>query len=162
MTGAGAGAGAGADAALERARSAVLNVLVAVGLGIGVSGWALARRAPALAPLPPWIAQRAAYLLLAILLVASLATRGVFASRRALRDPARRGVRLYRAHVASAVVGALAVPLGFAFAWWFWPDLEGVGPFWAVALTTGVLALPRGWQIAGLDPPAKSHREPEL
>jgi len=152
----------GADAALARARSAVLNVLVAVGLGIGVSGWALARRASATAPQFLWIAQRAAYPALAILLFASIATRYLFASRRALGDPARRGARLYRAHVASAALGALAIPLGFAFAWLFDPELEGVGPFWFVALAAGVLALPWDAQVAGLDSPAKSLREPEL
>ena len=151
-----------ADAGLERTRSAVLNVLVAVGLGIGLSGWALARRAPVFAPLPVWIAQRAAYLMLLILFLSSLAIRRIFASRHALRDPAGRGSRIYRAHVASAAVGALAVPLGFAFAWTFWPELEGVGPFWVVALATGVLAMPREAEVAGLDPPTKSPAEPDL
>jgi len=154
--------GAGADAALERARSAVLNVLVAVGLGIGVSGWALARRASATAPQFLWIAQRAAYPALAILLFASIATRYLLAPRRAPGRPTRRAARLYWAHFASAAVGALAVPLGFAFAWLFDPELEGVGPFWFVALATGLLAMPGAPRAAGLDPPAKSHREPEL
>lgn len=155
------GAGPGVDADLERTRSAVLNVLVAVGLGIGLSGWALAGR-PAVAPQFLWIAQRAAYPVLAILLIASIATRYLLAPRRAPGRPTRRAARLYWAHFASAAVGALAVPLGFAFAWLFDPELEGVGPFWFVALATGLLAMPGAPRAAGLDPPAKSHREPEL
>ena len=145
-------AGASGDPdGLERTRDAVMDVLLIDGLGIALSGWALARSGYSVTSFEPYIAQRFAFVPLVILVFASIATRRIWAGRWRLRDPARRAGRLLRAHVASALVGGLAIPLGHVFARDFLPTLRGAGPFWIVALAMGLLALPRDSAVAGLE-----------
>ncbi|CAN5812923.1 hypothetical protein BH23PLA1_BH23PLA1_31860 [soil metagenome] len=157
MTGTGTRSGSKSDSAalacLERTRSAVLNVLVVIGIGIALSGWLLSRRDFGLALWPADVARNRALLSLIGILVASSVTRQLLSSRMALQNPFRRARRFYWAHVLGAVIGALAVPLGFAYGWAIRPRLDGVGPFWAVALAMGVLSLPRAHALEGFDQP---------
>lgn len=158
-TGSGSGSdtqrGSGHDpatlACLERTRSAVLNVLVVIGIGIALSGWLLSRRAFGPALWPPEEARRFALLALLGIVLLSVSVRRMGTSRMFLQDHARRARRFYWAHVAGAAIGALAVPLGFAYGWAIRPRLDGVGPFWAVALAMGVLSLPRVEPLLGFD-----------
>ncbi len=143
-------------AALDRARSAVLNVLILAALGIVISGWALRRRDPAATPVSPLRARGPAQVALAVLFAASVAARRTLASRTALRDTGRRASRLYRGHVVAAVLGAMAIPLGFAYGWEAEPDLRAIAPFWVAALALGILAIPRASGLDDLDDP----REP--
>ncbi len=139
-----------AEALLERTRSGVLNVLVAVGLGIAVSGWLLGRRAGVGLVLAPDEARQWAYGGLLGLVAASYLTLRLLGSPSRLRDPARCASRFYRAHLMSAAVGALAVPLGFAYAWTIAPRLATVAPFWIVALAAGAMAYPRRYELDDL------------
>ncbi len=140
-------------ACLERTRSAVLNVLVVMGIGIALSGWLLSRRAFGLALWPPDEARRLALLALLGIVLLSVSVRRIGTSRVFLKDHTKRAQRFYWAHVAGAAIGALAVPLGFAYGWAIRPRIDGVGPFWAVALAMGVLSLPRIEPLLGFDRP---------
>jgi len=140
-------------ACLERTRSAVLNVLVVVGAGIAVSGWTLGRLDGGALLWDPIASRRLAVVVLVALFLAGRVVLRVGAGRSALRDPSRRAARFARAHVASAVLGGLAVPVGFAYGWAIQPRLEAVSPFWVVALTGGFLALPRTHELADFDRP---------
>lgn len=137
--------------ALARSRSAVLNVLLAVGLGIAASGAALGRRDPADAPIPPSRARGPAQVALLGLVGVSVAARRLISSRTALRDPLRRASRLFWGPLAAAIVGAIAIPLGFAYGWASEPLLSAVAPFWVAALALGALAIPRASMLDGLD-----------
>src|SRR3954451_22445400 len=129
--------GPAASACLGRTRSAVLNILVAVGVGIAASGLLLRwRDRGALFRAPDGIRQAMLGALLA-LVVASYLGRRILGRRSTLRDPARRAARFYRAHVVSAALGALAVPLGLVYGWMVRPRLDGVAPFWVAALALG-------------------------
>lgn len=142
-----------AAATLERTRSAVLNVMVAAGAGIAVSGLLLRwRDGWAVDRAPEWI-RRGLLGGLAALAVGSYLVRRRVARREALRDPAGRASRFFRAHVLSAALAALAVPLGLAYGWYVRPRLDAVAPFWVVALALGLLALPRAHELEGLDEP---------
>lgn len=143
----------GAAACLDRTRSVVLNVLVVVGAGIAVSGWVLGRRDRGALVLDPIMTRRASIVLVVLILAASRLVLRRGSSRAALADPATRGRRFFRSHLASAVVGAVAVPLGFAYGWAIKPKLEDISPFWVVALATGFLALPRSHELADFDEP---------
>ena len=136
---------------LDRTRSAVLNVLVVVGAGIAVSGWVLGRRDRRSVLWDPVMARRVSVAILLALLVAGRLVLRIGSSRSALRAPSQRARRFLRAHVLSAIVGALAVPLGFAYAWAIKPRLEDICPYWVVALATGFLALPRSHELTGFD-----------
>lgn len=140
-------------ALLERTRSAVMNVLVVVGLGIGLSGFLLGRRERGAWLLPPPESERVAYGSLLILGFASLFTRRVLGSRAGLREPTTRAARFYRGHVLGAAIAAVAIPLGFAYGWFVRPRLDGVWPFWVVALALTTLALPREVELDGFDRP---------
>jgi hypothetical protein len=142
-----------AAACLERARLAVLNVLVVVGAGIALSGWPLGRFDRGASLWDDATGRRVAYMALLLLLVASRLVIRIGASRSALADPSFRAVRFVRAHVASAVVGGLAVPIGFAYGWAVQPRLQAVSPFWVVALASGFLAMPREQELSGFDQP---------
>ena len=142
-----------ASACLDRTRSTVLNVLVVVGAGIAVSGWVLGRRDRGALLWDPDMARRVSIVVLLALLVASRLMLRTGSTRAALRDPGLRARRFYRSHVAAAVVGALAVPLGFFYGWAIKPRLEDISPYWVVALATGFLALPRSHELAGFDEP---------
>ncbi|MGE3820834.1 MAG: hypothetical protein AB7I30_15580 [Isosphaeraceae bacterium] len=138
---------------LERTRSAVLNVLIAVGLGIATTGLLIRWR-------DGWAAIRASDTVgrgllgtLAGLLVLSVVIRRIGAGRESLRDPATRARRFLISHVASASVGALAVPLGLAYGWFVRPRLDAVLPFWVAALALGVLAFPRASALEGFEEP---------
>lgn len=124
---------------LGKTRSAVWNVLMVVGLSIGASGVALRSRGWGASPVPADVAWRFCYIALLSLILASTVARLVSVTPWA----ARTARRFFWTHVASAAIGAAAVPLGFAFAWLVKPELDAVGPFWAVALVLGLLALPR-------------------
>src|SRR4051812_47683629 len=104
-------------ACVERTRSSVLNVLVVVGAAIAASGWILGRRDGGALLWDPVTASRIAGVGLVALLVASRVLVRVYAGRSALRDPSTRAGRFARMHVAAAVVGGLAVPLGFVYGW---------------------------------------------
>lgn len=146
--GRGPGRAAESTACLERTRSAVLNVLVVVGAGIAASGWVLGRHEPDAAL--PWGAIRTGRALMAALAVlgaASYLTLRVVTGREMLRDPARRASRFFRGRVASAVIAALAIPLGFAHGWLVDPNLKALAPYWVAALGLGFLALPRGHEL---------------
>ena len=142
-----------AVACVDRTRSSVLNVLVVVGAGIAVSGWVLGRRDRGASLWDPVTAWRISVGVLVALLVASRMLIRVGAGRSALREPSRRGARFARMHIASAVVGGLAVPLGFAYGWMIQPRIEAVAPFWVVALASGFLALPREQELADFEDP---------
>jgi hypothetical protein len=138
---------------LDRTRSAVLNVLVVVGAGIAASGWVLGRRDWGALVLDTDMARRASIVVVVAILLASRLVLRVGSGRAALRDPGTRGRRFLRAHVASAIVGGVAVPLGFAYGWAIKPRLEDISPFWVVALATGFLSLPRSNELADFDEP---------
>ena len=133
---------------LVRTRSAVLNVLLFVGAGIAVSGCGLGRHQPGAGPLLglPVTRQGALAGLLGLIALAYVILR-VGSGRELLRDPARRAARFFRARVAVAIVGALAIPLGFAAGWVNDPRLEALAPFWIAALGLGFLAIPRGYEL---------------
>jgi hypothetical protein len=120
-----------------------MNVLMVVGLGIGLSGIVLSRRERGTILIPPPNLDRWAYGSLIAVCFLSLLVRRTLGSGRRLRDPQKGAARFYWAHVLSAVVGALAIPMGFAYGWLIRPRLDGVGPFWVVALALGALAYPR-------------------
>lgn len=138
---------------LARTRSAVLNVLVVAGGGIALSGWFLKGRERGATLWSPDDVRKGAYLGLLGLVAASFALRRTLGSRSALKDPATRSKRFFRAHLAGAVVGALAVPLGLAYAYAVRPDLEAVGPFWVAAMALGYLSLPRADALTDFDEP---------
>lgn len=146
---------------LEQTRTSVLNVLVAVGIGIAASGLYLRGRDRGALFWPERTAARTSYLLLLGLVLASFATRRVGASRSALKDAEGRGARFYRAHLSSAIIGALAVPLGLLYAWAVRPRLDAVAPFWIAALALGVLALPRAYELEDFETPMLGLGEPE-
>jgi hypothetical protein len=138
---------------LDRTRSAVLNVLVAVGAGIAVSGWVLGRLDRGALLWDPVMARRLSIIVVVALLLASRIVLRTGSGRAALKDPATRASRFERSHLIAAIVGALAVPLGFAYGWAVKPRLEDISPFWVVALASGFLALPRSHELAGFDEP---------
>lgn len=140
-------------ACLERTRSAVLNVLVAAGAGIAVSGWALGRLDAGALELDHETGQRYAYTALAALGGLSYFWRRNASSRAALRDPSTRADRFFRAHVSSAAIAAMAVPLGYLYGWGIYPRLGGVLPFWVAALALGFLAVPREAEVRDFDEP---------
>jgi hypothetical protein len=142
-----------ATACLERTRLAVLNVLVVVGAGIAISGWILGRLDRGALLWDEVHARRAAYVALILLLGASRLVIRIGSSRSRLRGPVQRASRFTGSHVTSAIVGGLAVPLGFAYGWAVQPRLEAVSPFWVVALATGFLAFPREHELIGFDQP---------
>lgn len=140
-------------ACLDRTRSAVLNVLVAVGAGIAASGLYLGRLDRGALLWPEQAAERVAHAALFTVIAAGFVALRVFGSRSALRDPGRRATRFYRAHVAGAAIGALAVPLGLAYGWAIRPRLDGVAPFWVAALALGLLAWPRAAELDDFEEP---------
>ncbi len=142
-----------AAACIDRTRSSVLNVLVVVGAGIAASGLVLGRLDRGAVLWDPITSWRIAVAVLVAIFLASRLLLRVGSGREALRDASGRAARFTRAHVVSAVVGGLAVPLGFAYGWAIQPKIEAVSPFWVVALATGFLALPRGQELDGFDDP---------
>jgi hypothetical protein len=148
-------------ACLERARSAVLNILVVDGIGIAASGLLLRWRDRGALFRASDGARRAMLGGLLALALASYLTRRVMTRRSALRDPAHRAARFFRAHVASAALGGLAVPLGLAYGWTVQPRLDAVAPFWVAAIALGFLALPRAAELDDLDVAASEPREPD-
>jgi fatty acid desaturase len=138
---------------IDRTRMAVLNVLVFVGASIAISGGILGRldRGGLLwDPVRTW---RISIIVLFAIFAGSHLIKRVGSGRAMLQDPASRARRFSRMHVLSAVVGGLAVPLGFFFGWAIQPNIEKIAPFWVVALASGFLALPRGHEITGFDEP---------
>jgi hypothetical protein len=137
-------------ACLERTRSAVLNVLVTIGVMIALSGAVL--RAWPVSPLP--VGSQAAYRQLTILLVAlgaaSYASRHILDRKTARAEPSRKNAIFYWAHVAPAVLAALAVPLGLYCGSFVDPRLGAVCPFWVMPLALGLLALPRARELEAL------------
>src|SRR4051794_6791404 len=99
-----------AQACLERTRSAVLNVLIAIGLGIAVSGVVLRYRDHSALFRAPDSLRRGMLGGLLVLVVVSYLSRRVLGRRSALRDPAGRASRFFRAHVIAPSAGSLAVP----------------------------------------------------
>jgi hypothetical protein len=139
-------------ACLERTRSAVLNVLVIVGGGIAASGWILGRHDPDAAL--PWGTLQTRQLALGSLVglvAASYATLRVIAGREALHDPKKRASRFFRGRVAASMIGAVAIPLGFAYGWYVDSHLQAIAPFWVAALALGLLAMPRGGELDDFD-----------
>jgi hypothetical protein len=140
------------SANLARTRSAVLNVLVVVGGGIAASGWILGRHDPdAALPWGTMKTRQIAFGSLVALVAGSYTTLRVLTGREALRDPEKRASRFFRGRVAASIVGALAIPLGFAYGWSIDSRLQAVAPFWIAALALGWLAMPRGGELDGFD-----------
>ena len=142
-----------AAASFERTRSAVLNVLVAIACGIAVSGLLIRWRDPRAAFRAPEQMRQGLLVALFVLTVTSYVLRRSLGSRDRLRDPGRRSARFFQAHVLSAALGALAIPLGLAYGWLFQPWLGAVAPFWVAALALGFLALPRRQELEGFETP---------
>jgi hypothetical protein len=142
-----------AVACLERTRSAVLNVLVGIGLAIAFSGIVLRQRDrwPA-AHVPAGVRRGLLGALLAVV-VGSQVVRRAVASRAVLRDPGTRCARFFRAHLLSALVATLAIPLGLVYAWVSRPVLQELAPFWVAGLALGFLALPRASALDDFDAP---------
>jgi hypothetical protein len=118
--------------------------MVADGAGIAVSGWLLRwhdRQAL------PRAAEGVGQALMGGLLVVAVAS--LVVRRTASR---REASGFYRGHVLAAALAALAVPLGLAYGWLVRPSLDAVAPFWVAALALGFLALPRAYELDGLDP----------
>lgn len=141
---------------LEQTRSAVLNALIAAGLGIAITGALIRWRDGWATGRAPESVGRGLLGGLAGLLVLSVLIRRVGAGRVALQAPATRCRRLWRSHVASAWVGAAAVPLGLAYGWFVRPRLDAVLPFWVAALALGVLAFPRAAALQGFEEPCQA------
>ncbi len=142
-----------AAALIDRTRSAVLNVMIAAAAGVALSGWILRTRDRGATLWSPDLTRRACYVALLALVLGSTVARRVLASRSALRDPATRAPRYFRAHVTSAALGALAVPLGLLYGFAIEPRLQAVTPFWVAALAIGVLSLPRTEALEGFAEP---------
>jgi hypothetical protein len=147
-------------ACLERTRAAVTNVLLVAALGIAAGGLLLRWRAGQALPRVPVVVRQAEELALFGLIAASIFVRRWVGSRSRLRDPSRRAARFSRAHLVSAVIGALAVPLGLVYGWTVRPRLDAVGPFWVAAITMGALAWPRAIELEGFDAPMPEPNEP--
>jgi hypothetical protein len=128
---------------LERTRSAVLNMLVASGVGIAASSLLLRWRDGRALATATDSQRRGLMAALFVVTVMSYVSRRVLVSRSRYGDPADRANRLYRAHMAVALIASLAVPLGLAYGWFVRPRLDAVAPFWVAALALGFLALPR-------------------
>jgi uncharacterized membrane protein YidH (DUF202 family) len=141
-------------AVVDRTRSAVLNVLVGAGVGIAASGLLLRGRDTGATRWPKEPARYAAFALLFALIVASVAARRLLTAPKALREPGQRVQRYYWGHLAGALIGALAVVVGFVYAYAVQPNLEAVAPFWIAALALGWLSLPRTASLEAFDPPA--------
>lgn len=139
MSGSGARLAEEASRCLARTRSAVWNVLMLDGLAIALSGLVLRRRNWEVALAPSDVAAWWTNLALLILIVASTGARLLSVFPWASRRPAR----FLITRLLSAAIGALAVPIGFAYGWAVSPRLLAVGPCWAVAIVVGLLALPR-------------------
>lgn len=140
---------------LNRTRAAVLNVIVVAGLILVVSGLAVREIDFGIQPLPPEPTRQVAFGVLFGLVVTSYVTRRTLSSRSSLRDPLTRGSRFYLAHVAGAILGALAVPLGFVYGVVVKPDIQEIAPFWVAGMALGFLALPRGHELADFDEPMR-------
>jgi hypothetical protein len=140
-------------ACLARSRQMVLRILVASVFVVLVGGLAL-RNGDRGAPLWAEInASRVTHGLLFTIIFWSYFTRRALASRTALRDPQTRFQRFSRAHILSAAVGALAVPLGLVHGLAIRPKLDAVGPFWVAALALEFLAIPREYELSDFDQP---------
>ena len=144
---------------LQRTRSAVVNVMLAAGAGIAASGLLLSRRARGPLPQADRQLERLTQLVLIAIVAVSLVVRRTLGSRAALRDPDRRAERFFRAHLITALVGALAIPLSLAYGWFVQPELQAVLPFWVAALAMGVLAWPRAYELTDFDEPMSDPAE---
>ena len=143
-----------AVACLVQTRSAVLNVLLAIGFGISTSGLLLGRHEVGEPPMADWpVSPRGAMAGLLGLIAGAYLILRVGSGRDALRDPHRRATRFFRSRLASAVVGALAIPLGFVAGWVNDPRPEVLAPYWIAALGLGFLAIPRGYELDDFDEP---------
>ena len=147
---------------VDRTRSAVLNVMVLDGAGIAVSGWVLGRLDVGALLLNTDLFWRLSMGALFSILLFSRVMLRVGTGRSALKDPTKRGRRFRRAHVLSALIGGLAVPIGFGHGWAVEPSLQAVAPFWIVAIGVGIMALPRSTELEGFDEPMPSSAESEV
>jgi hypothetical protein len=146
-----------APAILARTRSAVLNILMAGGLGIAASGLILRWRDRHALFRAQDEARQGMLGGLLVLVAASYLCRRVMGRRSTVHHPSDRASRFFRAHVLSAMIGALAIPLGLVYGWTIRPRLDAVAPFWIAALALGFLALPRASKLDDLDvPPSPS------
>lgn len=145
---------AASAACLNRTRAVVLNIIIVAGLLLVLSGFAVREFDFGIPPIGQQEgARRAAYATLIGVVVASYATRRALGGRSALRDPATRGPRYCLAHVAGAMIGAMAVPLGFAYGILVRPDIQEIALFWVAGMALGFLSLPRGHELADFDEP---------
>jgi hypothetical protein len=145
-------------ACLHRTRSAVMTVLALDGLLIAASGLLLRTRGPGMTLWPAEEAYRWSHLTLLALMFAGSAVRLIGTARPVLEDPSRRARRFHWSHLIGALAGTAALPIGFAYGWAVRPQLAAVGPFWAVALVLGLLALPRADELIGFDQPMRPRR----
>jgi hypothetical protein len=138
---------------LKQTRAMVINLLATSVAVMLLGGLALRGMDRGATLWPETLATRLAHGFLFGIIFLSYCSRRALASRSALRDPERRGRRFYRAHVLSASIAALAVPLGLAHGYAIRPRLDAVGPFWVAALALEFLAIPRGYELTDFDAP---------
>ncbi len=146
-------------ACCDRTRSAVVNVLVGVSLTIALSGLLLRWRDQWAPVHVSETVRRGMLFALFAIICGSLMARRIIGGRPALHDPGQRATRFFRAHLLSALIAALASPLGLVYAWTTRPLFKEIAPFWSVALALGFLALPRASELEGFDVPLSPRDE---
>lgn len=138
-------------ACLERTRASVVNIMMGIGAGIALTGAGLRFLDPPAHSSSLWLTRRVAYSSLFALILGSYACRRIGLSRKSLRDSETRCARYFRSRVIAASVGAVAIPVGAVYGYAVEPRIQGVGPFWVVALGLGVLSVPRARELEGFD-----------
>lgn len=140
----------------ERTRSTVMTILLIDGLLIAISGLLLRNREPGISL---WLAEdayRRFHLALLILMFVGSFIRLVGMTRLVMNLTRNGFGWFFWSHTGSALIGTLAIPIGFVYGWAVRPMLSTIGPFWAVALVLGILALPRMDELIGIDPSRSS------
>jgi hypothetical protein len=135
---------------LDRTRRDVLAVLLIEAMVI-VAG-SLVLRLPG-EGIRPDIPERAFTTTLMGLVLGSVVLKRALSSRSALRDPSTRADRFRSGHVAGAVLGGLAAPVGLIYAMTARPPLAELAPFWVAALATAALSLPRAHELDDFEKP---------
>lgn len=127
----------------------MLNVLVGIAFLIAVSGWLIRLNGGAgqVRRFEGRHAELAFGVMLIVYVIASQVVRRRWRTSGRSMTPDERRRRFYRSHVAAALLGAACVPFGLFYALAFDPRLQGVAPFWVVALAMGFLAIPRRGEL---------------
>ena len=140
-------------ACLERTRSAVLNVLVVDGLSILASALVLRGAGPVSIGIEPGSIHKGLFGALFVVFAVGVLVLRTLGSRDRLAEPATRASRFFRAHLAAAAVGWVAMPLGLIFGLTVEASLRGIAPFWLAAMILGKLAYPRAIELGDFDEP---------